>query len=217
MITVPQATEKIIKRSRYLSEAMSKKLINASSLARYIKPEIEAMVFKKVTDGSILMAIQRLQHEFSKTKQSSTLLPEPPDMIVRSNLVLIYVKNSPTLLSHLEKIEKESVHLQKKALFTYGRVETLILANKMTAQIIHTVLEHEKIIKEFENVSTITIHVPDISATTPGVLNLFIKSLAWEGINILGLLITQTELTFIFTNKESNSAFSILQSLFVLD
>ena len=44
MITVPEATEKIVKRSRYLSEALSKDLINISSLSRYIKPEIEEII-----------------------------------------------------------------------------------------------------------------------------------------------------------------------------
>ncbi|KKR14834.1 MAG: hypothetical protein UT44_C0049G0001, partial [Candidatus Levybacteria bacterium GW2011_GWA1_39_32] len=32
MITVPEATEKIIRRSRYLSEALSKDIINISGL-----------------------------------------------------------------------------------------------------------------------------------------------------------------------------------------
>ena len=61
MITVPEAAEKIIKRSRYLSEAMSKGFINNSSLARYIKPEIEEMVFRKVNESSVIMALNRLQ------------------------------------------------------------------------------------------------------------------------------------------------------------
>ena len=48
MITVAQATEKIIYRSRYLSEAISKGLINTSALARYIKPEVDEILIKQV-------------------------------------------------------------------------------------------------------------------------------------------------------------------------
>lgn len=217
MITVPQATEKIVKRSRYLTEAMSKNLINASSLARYIKPEVEAMVFKEVTHGSILMAIQRLQHELTTAKKSSPFFSDAPDMIVRSNLALFYIKNSPTLLTNLVRVEKESAHLQKKALFTYGRAETLILTNKMTTEIIHKILQRENISRQFENVSAITVHVPGVSADTPGILNLFVKSLAWEGINLLGLLTTETEITIVLASKDGNTAFSILQGLFAFE
>ena len=48
MLTVPEASKIIIERSRYLSEALSKDLINLSSLARYIKPEIEEMLIKNI-------------------------------------------------------------------------------------------------------------------------------------------------------------------------
>ena len=61
MITVPEAADTIIKRSRYLSEAISKGFINNSSLARYIKPEIEEMLTKEISISSIIMALIRLQ------------------------------------------------------------------------------------------------------------------------------------------------------------
>lgn len=213
MITVPQATERIIRRSRYLTEAMSKDLINAASLARYIQPEVEAMVFKPVTHASIMMAIKRLK--ITPNEKPVTIFQEPPDMIVRSNLTLLYLKNSPSLLSKLVKLEKESEQLQKKALITYGRAETSILANKLLTEILEHSLKDEVITKQYNNVSAITIHVPENAVDAPGIYSYFIKSLAWEGITILGLLSTQTELTLVFSNTDSNTAFGVLQSLFV--
>ena len=217
MITVPQATEKIIKRSRYLTEAMSKGLINASSLARYIHPEIEELTMKSVTRGSIVMAIKRFNATQKPKATATPLLPEAPDMIVRSNLTLFYVKNSPTLLKKLVSLEDASSTVQKKALFTYGRAETIILANRLVSEVIESSLNGELITKHYIDISTITIHLPDSAVATPGIFNLFIKSLAWEDINLLGLLTTQTELTLIFSNKDIHTAFGILRSLFDLE
>lgn len=214
MITVPEAVEKVIKRSRYLTEALSKDLVNASSLARYIKPEVETIVFKKVTSGSIVIAIKRLQKSFSKGYQQIKIFEEAPDMIVRSNLTLIYVNNSSHLLQKLSTIERKSQTFQKKALFTYGRVETVILTNKINLNNIKNVLKDEDIAQTFPNVSSITIHLPKEAIANSGVFYFFIKSLAWEGINILDILSTQTELTLIFMPKDINSAFGIMQSLF---
>lgn len=215
MITVPQATEKIIKRSRYLTEAMSKNLINASSLARHIQPEVEKMVFKNVTRGSILMAIKRLERELRTDKKQQHLFSEPPDMIVRSNLALFYVKTSPTLLQQLGSIEQKSSGVQKRVLFTYGRAETMILANKLLTAEVQDTLAKEHITRLFENVSAITIHLPETSLMTPGILNVYSKSLAWEGVNLLGVLTTETELTLLFDNNDIQTAFGILQSLFL--
>ena len=215
MITVPQATEKIIKRSRYLSEAMSKDLINAASLARYIQPEVEAMVFKKVTHGSIMMAIKRLSVQFTSHYKPISIFNEPPDMIVRSNLTLLFVKNSPTLLKKLMQLEEESAHMQKKALFTFGRAETTILANKLLLDVLEKHLKEETITKQYTNVSAITIHLPENAVESPGTFYFFLKSLAWEGVNILTTLSTETEFTLVFDSKESNTAFGLLQSLFI--
>lgn len=214
MITVPQAVEKIIKRSRYLSEALSKNLINTSSLARYIKPEVETLVYKGITSGSVTVAIKRLQKNLSKGYPQIKVFKEAPDMIVRSNLTLIYAKNSNNILQRLSEIEKASQNLQKKALFTYGRVETIILTNKMNLDRIKKILKDEEITEAFPNVSSITIHLPEKSVVNPGVFYFFIKSLAWEGVNILDILSTQTELTLIFQQKDINTAFGIMQSLF---
>jgi len=214
MITVPQATERIIKRSRYLTEAMAKGLINASSLARYIQPEVEQMVFKPVTHGSIIMAIKRLGKTLRPQRKLVNIFNSAPDMIVRSNLTLFFVKNSPVLLQKLSLVEEKSALKQKKALFSYGRAETLILANKITAGSLNEILKDEIISCRFEDVSSITIHVPEQAVTSPGVLNFFIKSLAWEGVNLLGIVTTQTEITFIFQSTDIHAAFGILQSLF---
>ncbi len=214
MITVPQAVEKIIKRSRYLSEALSKNLVNESSLARYIKPEVESSVFKEVTIGSISVALKRLSKSFSAGYPQVTIFEEAPDMIVRSNLTLIYVKNSSQLLAKLSDIEKKSQSFQKKALFTYGRVETIILTNKINLENIKKILKNEEVAQTFSDVSSITIHLPADSTTNPGIFYFFLKSLAWEGVNILDILSTQTELTLIFSPGDINTAFGILQSLF---
>lgn len=214
MITVPEAVEKIIKRSRYLYEALSKNLINSSSLARYMKKEVEELTYKNVTTTSIMMALTRISKNLPKGYAQITIFKEAPDMIVRSNLTLIHVANSQDLLQKLSQIEKATQNFQKKALFTYGRVETIILTNKMNLEMIKKILKKEEVTQVFPNVSSITIHLPQEATTSPGIFYFFIKSLAWENVNILDILSTKTELTLIFKPEDINTAFGILQSLF---
>src|SRR3989344_4489489 len=94
MRTVPDGVKIIIERSRYLSEALSKKLINNSALAEYIRPELEQLVFKKVTTGSIVMAIRRLEASLNPKYSKSILFRTPPEMLVRSGLTIIIVKRT---------------------------------------------------------------------------------------------------------------------------
>lgn len=215
MITVPQATEKIITRSRYLTEAMSKGLINASSLALHIQPEVEEIVMKKVTKASIMMAINRFTASVKKQGNTKPLLPDAPDMIVRSNLTVFFVKNSPDLLKKLITIENNSNGQQKKALFSYGRAETVILSNKLTTEALKKTLSSEDVTLHYSDVSSITVHITSNAVETPGMLNLFVKSLAWEHLTLLTLFVSEHELTLVLKNDDVHPAFGIMQALFI--
>ena len=100
MKSISSVVENIIKEKPYLEEALAQDLINISSLARAIQPEIEAATKKEVREGAIIMAIKRihpiLQFELeNKIKQTIKALG---DITVRSNLVKYTFKNSPTLI-----------------------------------------------------------------------------------------------------------------------
>lgn len=217
MITVPETTEKIIKRSRYLSEAISKDLINLSALAAYIKPEIEEMLIKKVSRASIIMAIRRIKNKLSKKPQSKykTIFISPPEMIVRSNLSLISLINSDNLYKNCVYFF-DSHLIQKRHFFTLteGLSETTIALSTSLKEEFTNSIKHENITMNIDNLSSITIQLPEEVAASSGVFYFFMKSLAWEEINIVEIISTSLELTFIFDSKDINKAFSIFKSLF---
>src|SRR3989344_6383938 len=96
MVTVPEASKIIIERSRYLSEALSKDLINLSSLARYIKPEIEEMLIKKVNNGSIIMALKRIKKDLKPKTPNVKIFKISPQMSVTTGLNLYRFDNFET-------------------------------------------------------------------------------------------------------------------------
>lgn len=214
MITVPEAAERIINRSRYLSEAMSKDIINLSSLARYIKPEIEDMLVKNISQSSIIMALKRLKTKFKPPKYKN-IFKTPPEMILRSNLSEINIANSESLNQKYEEILKLNNENRKYFLtITKGLSETTIIASNTVYNAVKKILQEEKVISQLTNLSSITIQLPKQAIKTPGVLYFFLKSLAWEGINIIEVVSSQLEFILILDSSEANRAFSILQSLF---
>lgn len=216
MITVPEAAEKIINRSRYLSEAISKGIINISSLARYIRPELEQMLKKDISYPAIVMALNRLSTQIKPKYVQSNIFKNPPDMIVRSNLIEITVANSQSLIEKYPSLLKIS-DTKDKYFFTItsGVFETTIIASSDLRDKVKETIKDEIIVAEFSNLSSITIRLPKEAIATPGVFYFFLKSLAWEGVNIVEAVSAYLELTLILPEKEINRAFSILQSLFV--
>lgn len=217
MLTVPEAADKIINRSRYLSEAISKGLINLSSLARYMKPELEEMLAKKVSDTAIFMALNRLAATIKPKYIFKNIFKSAPDMIVRSNLIAFTVAHSEKLADKYPSLLKLSNTNDKYFLtITQGVFDTTIIASKDLDNTIKQALKDEAIAAEFTNLSSITIKLPKEAVSTPGIFYFFLKSLAWEGVNIVEIISSYLEFTLILPEKETNRAFSILQSLFVL-
>lgn len=215
MITVPQATKKIVERSRYLTEAISKGIINYSSLARYIKPELEKMLFKPVSEAAILMALKRLEKELQPKFVPMKIFQIAPDIIVRSNLIELSLQNSEKLANSFQELFE--AHTKNQSSFftiTEGISETGIIVSRDLEQEIKNILKGEEILFEFPNLSAITIRMPKENITTSGVYYFFLKSLAWEGINIIEIISTPLEVSLVLEDKDINRAFEILKSLF---
>lgn len=215
MITVPEACKKIVERSPYLSEALVKGLINLSALARTIKPEIEEMLIKDVSEAAIVMALKRLSLQYPSSVRRTYRFTTHPDMLVRSNLVEINIANSETLVKkHQMFIEASGSQSKYFFVLTQGVFETTVIISRELERKIKKILNGEKVVTTFTNLSAITIRLSKRAIEAPGTYYFFLKSLAWEGINIIEVVSAYLELTIIIEDNEVNHAFAILKSLF---
>ncbi len=213
MITVPQATKTIIERSRYLVEAISKGLINYSSLARYMRPEIEKMLMKDVSEASILMAIKRFE-ETLKTPHYTNVFKSPPNMTIHSNLSVLVVPNTQEVVEKRAEITKLSSRETHFLTITQGITETMIILSNDLLPKAKEILGDTQLLEERTKLSTINIRIPKESIDTPGIVYFFVKSLAWSEINIIETVAIYTELTLLLNDKDVGKAFEILKSLF---
>lgn len=213
MITVPEATKKIIERSRYLTEAISKGLINYSSLARYIKPELEEMLVKKVSNASIIMALTRLEADFAPKYTKGNIFKSPPEILVRSNLIYTTLSNKDTAgLSILFSRENN----QRTFYFEIkGLNETTFILSQDIFEKYKSPINAKNPVMLIEKVSAISIYLPPDAIKTAGIYYFFIKSLAWEGINILAAVTNPSEFSIIVGDSDTQRAFGIIKSLFV--
>jgi len=213
MITVPEATEELIKQSPFLEEALSDKLLNLSALARELKPQLEERLFKNVSPSSIMMALKRLEEKLSKKKDSPKRI-NILNITVRSNLLAVTFSNSPTLLHKQEELlsltkEERDIFIT----FTRGVYETTILASSSLEKDITRILSGEHRKKEFKNISSISLTLSEDTVETPGVYYNLLKILTSQGINLIELFSSYTELTLVLQSEDIDKAFSILKRL----
>jgi len=216
MKTIQETVETIINRTPFIEEAMHDKLINVSSLARAIKPEVEKTLGKKVKAGAIMMSINRISPinvlRIKKNIKSFSL--KLGDFIVRSDLLDFTFKNTSTLHKQISILFSKTGN-NRESFFTVsqGIFETNIVISKNLKPEIEKLFSKEKIVSSLEKLASITIKLPKKNVEQSGIYYFILKQLAWANIPLQEIISTTNEITLVVKEEDINKTFSILIEL----
>lgn len=214
MITVQECVNQIVTKIPFYEDALYQRLINLSALARMIKPEVEKMTYKRVEDGSIIMALKRLHSKVKGSKVGIKSIRSVPDFILRSNLLELTVLNSSSLIDKQKELLEYAHARQLFVTITHGVFETTIIASKELSDKLDVLYAKEKRVYFLDHLSSITLRFTQDIIDTPGVYYMVLKALAWEGIEITEVVSTYSEFTIIMNDEDVDQAFSIIKKLF---
>ena len=216
MKTIASVVEHYIKTKPYLSTAMSQGIINLTSLARQIQPEIEETLQKTARSGAIVMALKRISDnlEFLSTHKIVKALKGIGDITVRSNLVDYSFKISESLLNAQAKFLSE-VNDNPNVFYTSSRgvTESNIIVSSNAAQQLENYFEGETLIEKTADLSSISIKLPTENVTIPGIYYFIFQRLSWEGVNIFEVISTSNEFTILVGDDQVNTAFKAIKEL----
>ncbi len=214
MITVPQIVDNIIKNSPILSENFEEGILNYSSLARKLQPDIEKILYKKVTIGSIVMALKRLHIGNPVKNQLNQVLSNITDLSVRSNLIALTFSNSSSLFENQSQLLAQASKIANSFLtISNGIYETSIfLSTNLLAQA-EAIFTKEVVRLKVLNLSSITLILPIEAIDTPGIHFSVFKKLFSNGVNVFETVTSYTELTIFLRSEDTDKAFAVLKKL----
>ncbi|MGA9269937.1 MAG: hypothetical protein WBV45_04895 [Lutimonas sp.] len=216
MKTIQETVETIIKRTPFIEEAMQDKLINVSSLARLIQPEVEQLLGKPVKTGAVMMSINRMSPiEILKIRKNvKSLSLKLGDFIVRSDLFDYTFKNSNTLPLNISKIFAR-IGNNRESFFTVsqGIFETNIVISANLKPEVDDIFKEEELINSMSKLASITIKLPKVNLEQSGIYYFILKQLAWANIPVQEVISTTHEITLVVKEEDINRTFSILIDL----
>ena len=216
MKTIASEVSAFIKTKPFLSAALSQDIINLTSLARQIQPEIEKSLRKPAKSGAIVMALKRISdtQEFITTHKIVRVLKNMGDITVRSSLVDYCFKISDTILHAQAKLLNQ-IEASKNIFFTTSRGvgECNIVVSQELSPIIESVFKNEICIEKTSELSAISIKLPTENVTIPGIYYFIFQRLSWEGVNINEVISTSNEFTILMNEDSVNIAFQVIKDL----
>ena len=212
MKTIQEAVETTIRKTPFIEEALNEKLINVSSLAREILPEVSRLLKKDVKVGAVMMAINRLSpaNELRIRKNIKKLALDLGDVIVRSDLCDFTFKNTSSLLKEIAKILSKSADSNDYFLtVSQGIFETNIVTSKNLQPFVEDIFKSETLINSVNELASITIKLPKENLEQSGVYYFILKQFAWANIAVQEVISTTHEMTIVVKEQDVNETFAI--------
>ncbi|MBI2546582.1 hypothetical protein HYV81_05370 [Candidatus Woesearchaeota archaeon] len=214
MVTVSNLIENEIKRRPLLQEALTQGIVSYSAMAEQLQAKIAEKLGKEVHVPAIIMALRRHAEKLQGQSKEQQKFSFNAEIIMKSNLVDVGVLKTHSFFTRLEDIYDLADFEKGDTLnIIQGNYEISIVINAKYKEKLLDILKDERIHVTEENLSSVSINFSKDYVDTPGVLFSFTRVLAWNNINVVEIVSTSKELTFIIPKKDTALAFEVLQEL----
>lgn len=210
MKKISSVVAEIMGNDNIIKAIASKGFLNSMAYARHIKDEVEDKTFKSINTASIATAISR----YSKNLKPISLPPETDiqQISVQTNLEGLTYERNEIISQRLRDIyTKIDINNKTYITITQGINEITIIAQTSIIDTFRNELKQYPKIYDIKNLIGITIKFGLKYLKIPNLFYLFIQKLALKNINIVEIVSTATELTFILDKNDMQIAMEQLQ------
>lgn len=212
MKTISTCVHDIIKHQPFLDDALARNIINFSSLAADLQPQVEKEMRKPVKQGSIIMALRRYHPK--RSKFSAKDFRELGDMIVRSGVTEYTYLNSKDIVARKAELlnaikDRTGIFLNYSSNFQ----ESNFLVSTTLQPVIEEIFKGEQLVSISEELSSITIALPEKNTKTVGLYFYIFKLLAYEGIPVYEIISTSNYFTLFLEKEYVNQAFQLMNEI----
>lgn len=212
MIKVTDAVKDILLDSEIAYSALRDGILNLSAYAQSIQNEVERRTKKSVRAGTIVVALSRLSKSLELQPPLSPLV-DIKDVAVKTRLVEITFDKTRLNREKLQRLYVDSDFASADFLtVTYGVGElSIVVPESLKKSVLKLYAKHKpKLI--FDDLASLTIRIGEDCITTPNVTFALVRMFALKRINIVEIVSTFTELTFILHQRDLNEAISTVLS-----
>lgn len=211
MLKISSAISEIIENNPFLMFGFYNRLFNLTSLARFLKPQIETRTKKDVKSAAVLMNLSRAQ---KRIKEKAILADkyEISNLTVNYNLCVVTYYRNQDIYNKLFKFYGEVQERKEFMALSQGNREiTVIISESVLDLLRKKIIEKPKYFRN--GLCSLGINFQEKYLNNPGLLFYLTQQLVMQNINIREVSSTSTELIFYIDQKDVKIAFDTLSDL----
>ncbi len=212
MINISDVVSEIVNEDPVALSALQQGFINLSGYARLIKKDVEKESMKEVDTKSIVVALSRLAKAQEKNEPDVDI--KILNLSVHSDLEEISFERTKKNLDRVKEMFKV-IPTDSDTFFTatQGITEITLIGKREIIKNAKKIFTGEKPIFNQADLSGITVKFPIEYLKYPNIMFRITQKLAIKRINLIEIVSTTTELTFIIKKKYTEEAVSQLSRL----
>lgn len=214
MIKITDVVLDLIQTDELAAECLRTGLLNLSAYADKIHQRVENAAKKPVQKGTIVVALSRIV----KNLPTAPLLnPDVKltDLNMKSSLTVLTYKKTADMERKISVMNPFLLSISDLFSVTDGPEEiTIVCSDKAKNEIIRLAGINVEPKIEINNLVAITASLPPEDINRPNVLYTLLSSLAAKRVNIIEIVSTYTEISFIIKKEDMETAFKALNLYF---
>jgi aspartokinase len=188
-------------------------VLSFSNYASSIQGEVEKLYGREVKHSAIVMAVRRYGDELKLREEMNSRPKVDYEIVMKTNIYDLNVVRNDSFLSKLGRIYA-TVATEKGDFLniSLGSHEISVAVSDKYRDLVKEIAEGEDVLNEMNDLVALTLVFSGRFLQTPGIVYEAVRKLAWEVINVIEIVSTMNELTFVILREDSMKAFAVLQS-----
>ncbi|MGH4038788.1 MAG: hypothetical protein ACRQFF_13200 [Sphaerochaeta sp.] len=214
--SVSSCVKRIIDKTPFIHEMLVRGILSFSNYASSIKQEVEDSYGKSVKHSAIVMAIRRYGEELKVRDSAEKKINVDYEIVMKTKICDLNIVRNDKFISKLSKLYNE-VSTEKGDFLnvSLGSHEISVSVSEKYKDIVDEIAIGEEILHQKDDLVALSLVFSGEFMATPGIVYEAVRKLAWEVINVIEIVSTKSELTFVINREDSMRAFDVLQSFLV--
>jgi aspartokinase len=211
--SVSSHVKRIVDKSPFIHEMLVQGILSYSNYAENIRPDVEKLNGSPVKSAAIVMALRRYADELKGKEKTEAKSNVDYQIVMKTNIFDLNLVRRDSFISKLgslySKISPEKGDFLNVSL---GSHEISLAVSEKYRPLVEELSKGEEILHKMVDLVALTLVFTGDFLQTPGIVYEAVRRLAWEEINVIEIVSTMNELTFVINRSDSMSAFDVLQS-----
>lgn len=210
--SVSSCVKKIVDSSPFIHEMLINGILSYSNYASSIQDEVQKAYTSPVKQSAIVMALRRYADELKRSGTRQKPGNVDYNIVMKTNIFDLNLVRRDNFITKLgELYSRVSTEKGDFLNITLGNHEVSLAVSEKYRSLVEELAKDEEVLTQMDDLVALTLIFSGDFLQTPGIVYEAVRRLAWEQINVIEIVSTMNELTFVIKRDDSMKAFNVLQ------